>query len=237
MPGESPRTGENVRLLLLEDSLRLQELLADSLSRAGYSLDAISTVAELFGTVASVNYDLVIVDLGLPDGDGLTAIRALRTNGFTAPILIITARGSIDDRVSGLDSGADDYLIKPFNHAELLARVRALLRRPTELQGPVLRKGRTEFDEAKGEVRCSGRPIDLRLSERRLLATLMRRQGSIVTKSAIEEALSQFGRELSPNAVEALVSRVRKALSEADSGIVIETVRGVGYRLSEESKP
>lgn len=225
-----------MRLLLLEDSQRLQELLADSLSSAGYSLDAISTVAELFGTIASVNYDLVIVDLGLPDGDGLTAIRALRSSGFTAPILIITARGSIDDRVSGLDSGADDYLIKPFNHAELLARVRALLRRPTELQGPVLRKGRTEFDEAKSEVRCSGKAIDLRLSERRLLGTLMRRQGSIVTKTAIEEALSQFGRELSPNAVEALVSRVRKALAEADSGIVIETVRGVGYRLSEESK-
>jgi two-component system, OmpR family, response regulator len=226
-----------VRLLLLEDSQRLQELLADSLSSAGYSLDAISTVAELFGTIAAVNYDLGIVDLGLPDGDGLTAIRAMRSSGFAAPILIITARDSIDDRVSGLDSGADDYLIKPFNHAELLARVRALLRRPTELQGPVLRKGRTEFDEAKSEVRCAGKPIDLRLSERRLLGTLMRRHGSIITRTAIEEALSQFGRELSSNAVEALVSRVRKALAEADSGIVIETVRGVGYRLSEESKP
>ena len=140
-----------MRLLLVEDSLRLQELLADPLRRAGYGLDAVGTVAELLGSVAAIQYDLIIV----------------------------TARGSIEDRVSGLDSGADDYLIKPFNHAELLARVRALLRRPTELQGPVLRFGKTELDEAKGEVSCSGTAIELRLSERRLLAVLMRRSGSV----------------------------------------------------------
>jgi DNA-binding response OmpR family regulator len=156
---------------------------------------------------------------------------------MSLPILIITARGSIDDRIVGLDSGADDYLIKPFNHAELLARIRALLRRPSELQGPVLRRGRTEFDQAKDEVRCSGRPMQLRLSERRLLAALMRRSGAVVVKSAIEGTLSQFSRDLSPNAVEALVSRLRKALSDAESGIVIETVRGVGYRLIEEDEP
>jgi DNA-binding response OmpR family regulator len=153
------------------------------------------------------------------------------------PILIITARGSIDDRIVGLDSGADDYLIKPFNHAELLARIRALLRRPSELQGPVLRRGRTEFDQAKDEVRCSGRSIQLRLSERRLLAELMRRSGAVVAKSAIEGTLSQSSRDLSPNAVEALISRLRRALSDAGSGIVIETVRGVGYRLTEEDAP
>jgi DNA-binding response OmpR family regulator len=174
-----------VRLLLVEDSLRLQELLADPLRRAGYGLDAVGTVAELLGSVAAIQYDLIIVDLGLPDGDGLQAIRSLRGMGHAMPILVITARGSIEDRVSGLDSGADDYLIKPFNHAELLARVRALLRRPTELQGPVLRFGKTELDEAKGEVSCSGTAIELRLSERRLLAVLMRRSGSVVAKSTI----------------------------------------------------
>jgi DNA-binding response OmpR family regulator len=156
---------------------------------------------------------------------------------MSVPILIITARGSIDDRIVGLDSGADDYLIKPFNHAELLARIRALLRRPSELQGPVLRRGRTEFDQAKDEVRCSGRSIQLRLSERRLLAELMRRCGAGVAKSAIEGTLSQSSRDLSPNAVEALISRLRRALSDAGSGIVIETVRGVGYRLTEEDAP
>jgi DNA-binding response OmpR family regulator len=226
--------GGKMRLLLVEDSERLQELLSESLKNAGYMLDVVATVAELFSSVAAANYDLLIIDLGLPDGDGLGAIRSLRATGISLPILIITARGSIDDRISGLDSGADDYLTKPFNHAELLARVRALLRRPSDLQGPVLRRGRTEFDQAKDEVRCSGRPIQLRLSERRLLEALMRRSGAVVAKSAIEGTLSQFSRELSPNAVEALVSRLRRALSEADPGIAIETVRGVGYRLVEE---
>lgn len=223
-----------MRLLLVEDSKRLQELLGESLSSAGYKLDAASTIAELNSMRAAVNYDLVIIDLGLPDGDGLTAIRAMRAAGSTTPILIITARGSIDDRVIGLDTGADDYLIKPFNHSELLARVRALLRRPSDLHGPILRRGGLEFEEAKGEVRYEGKPIELRLSERRLLGTLMRRSGNVVTKSAIEEALSQFGRELTANAVEALVSRLRKALADANANVSIETVRGVGYRLVED---
>jgi len=226
-----------VRLLLAEDSERLQELLSESLKQAGYMLDVVATAAELFSSVAATKYDLLIIDLGLPDGDGLSAIRDLRATGMSVPILIITARGSIDDRIVGLDSGADDYLIKPFNHAELLARIRALLRRPSELQGPVLRRGRTEFDQAKDEVRCSGRSIQLRLSERRLLSELMRRSGAVVAKSAIEGTLSQSSRDLSPNAVEALISRLRKALSDAGSGIVIETVRGVGYRLTEEDAP
>lgn len=224
-----------MRLLLVEDSQRLQELLGDSLTSAGYRLDKASTMAELDSMIEAVNYDLLIVDLGLPDGDGLTAIRGLRAKGITTPILIITARGSIDDRVTGLDSGADDYLIKPFNHSELLARVRALLRRPSDLHGPILKRGSLEFDDAKGEVRSGGKLVELRLSERRLLGTLMRRSGTVVTKAAIEEGLSQFGRELSSNAVEALVSRVRKALAEAGSEVSIETVRGVGYRLVEDT--
>jgi two-component system, OmpR family, response regulator len=229
--------GGKVRLLLAEDSERLQELLSESLKNAGYMLDVVATAAELLSSVAATKYDLLIIDLGLPDGDGLSAIRSLRATGVSLPILIVTARGSIDDRIMGLDSGADDYLTKPFNHAELLARVRALLRRPSELQGPVLRRGRTEFDREKDEVRCSGQPIQMRLSERRLLAALMRRSGAVVVKSTIEGTLSQSSGELSPNAVEALVSRLRKALSDADSGIVIETVRGVGYRLIEEDEP
>ena len=191
-------------------------------------------VAELFYSVACVQHELIIIDLGLPDGDGLDAIRTLREMWLVTPILIITARGSIDDRVSGLDSGADDYLIKPFNHAELLARVRALLRRPSEFQGPV-RAGNIELDEATGQVRCGDKTVELRLSERRLLAVLLRRAGGVVP-SAIEEALSEFGRELTANAVEALVSRTRKALADAHSGIAIETVRGIGYLLKEENE-
>jgi two-component system, OmpR family, response regulator len=168
----------------------------------------------------------------LPDGDGLDAIRTLRARRSSVPILIMTARGSIDDRVRGLDAGADDYLIKPIHQAELLAHVRALLRRPAEVMGPILRTGNTEFDEAMAEVRCSGKPVRLRLRERRLLALLMRRSGFLVSKNMIEEALSEFGREISANAIEVRISHIRRALSDARSDVVIETVRGVGYRLS-----
>lgn len=225
-----------MRLLLVEDSGRLQELLGETLRQAGYSLDVVGTVAGLLESASLVPYDLLIVDLGLPDGDGLDAINALRSNGFAKPILIITARGSVDERISGLDSGADDYLPKPFNHGELLARVRALLRRPGELSGPVLRVGSLTVDEAAAEARCDGKLLDLRLSERRLLVVLMRRAGSVVAKSSIESALSEHARELSSNAVEALVSRTRKVLVDSGADVSIETVRGIGYALKTAPK-
>jgi two-component system, OmpR family, response regulator len=221
-----------MQILLIEDNLHLQELIERALRGAGYRVDTASTAAELLAAAASVQYDLLIVDLMLPAGDGLDAIRTLRARRSSVPILIMTARGSIDDRVRGLDAGADDYLIKPIHQAELLAHVRALLRRPAEVVGPIMRTGNTEFDEAMAEVRCSGNPVTLRPLERRLLALLMRRSGFLVSKNLIGEALSEFGREISTNAIEALISRIRRALSDAHSDVVIETVRGVGYRLT-----
>ena len=225
-----------MRLLLVEDSGRLQELLGETLRQAGYGLDLAGTVADMLECAASVPYDLLIVDLGLPDGDGIDAINTLRNNGFNKPILIITARGSVDDRISGLDSGADDYLPKPFNHGELLARVRALLRRPGDLSGPVLRVGSVTVDEVAAEAHSGGKLLDLRLSERRLLVVLMRRAGAVVAKASIESALSEQGRELSSNAVEALVSRTRKVLVDSGSDVSIETVRGVGYVMKTSAK-
>lgn len=222
-----------MRLLLVEDNPRLQVLLVETLNGAGYGLDAVGSVADLFASAAVVEYDLVIVDLGLPDGDGLVAIRRLRAEGRTMPILVITARGSIDDRVSGLDAGADDYLTKPFNNAELLARVRALLRRPAGVIGPLIEVGNTSINLTNLEVLCRGVPVELRFSERRLLMLLMRRVGALVPKSALESSLSEHGRDVSANAIEALVSRARRTLAEAGSDIVIETVRGVGYKVEE----
>jgi DNA-binding response OmpR family regulator len=224
-----------MRILLVEDNLRLQELLSEVLRSAGYGVDAITTVAELLSNARAINYDHLIVDLMLPDGNGLDAIHSLRAEKLSVPILIMTAKGRIEDRIDGLDAGADDYVIKPFNHGELLARVRALLRRPSEVVGPVLRMGKVELDEAAAQVRCSGKLVDLRNSERRLLAMLMRRSGNVVVKESIEEALSGIGREVSSNAVEALVSRLRKGLEGVEPGIVIETVRGVGYRLKKDN--
>lgn len=220
-----------MRLLLVEDSVRLQELLAETLRNAGYSLDIAGTVAEFKSNALSIAYDLMVVDLGLPDGDGLVAIRELRGEGVRAPVLVITARGTIDDRISGLDSGADDYMIKPFNHAELLARVRALLRRSPDMGSPVLTVGNTTWNEAAGEIVSNGQLVDLRPSERRVLTLLLRKAGAVITKSALEEAMSEIGREISPNAIEVLISRVRRALAAAGSDLVIETMRGEGYIL------
>ena len=227
------RGTEMTRLLLVEDSIRLQALLSDSLRGADYPLDVVGTMAEARAATAEVSYALQIIDLGLPDGDGLALIHEQRSAGCNTPILVITARGGIDDRIAGLDSGADDYLVKPFSHLELLARVRALLRRPRDLRAPMLQIGRLVLNEATSEVRANGKILDLRAAERRLLALLMRQAERIVPKSSIEERFSEFGRELSVNAVEAHVSRLRKALDETSAGVFIETIRGVGYALRE----
>lgn len=226
----------DVKLLLVEDSERLRHLLGESLREAGYPLDTVDTAAEFRAAAHAVNFDLFIIDLGLPDGDGLQLIRELRASECKTPILVITARAAVDDRIGALDGGADDYLIKPFNHAELLARVRALLRRPHELRDPMVQVGHLTFNEITCDVRVEGQSLYLRLSERRLLSLLMRRAGGIVPKAAIEEELSDLGREMSANAIEALVSRLRKALDDRPTGIIIETIRGIGYSLKEVSK-
>jgi len=224
-----------MRLLLVEDSTRLRELLGENLRDADYPLDAVGTAAEARAATAVVEYDLFVIDLGLPDDDGMTLIHELRSAGCKTPILVITARAGISDRIAGLDGGADDYIIKPFNHSELLARIRALLRRPRDLLEPTMRIGRLVFNETTSEVLADGRSLDLRAGERRLLAMLMRQAGRIVPKDTIEERLSEFGRELSDNAVEAHVSRLRKALDETPAGVFIETIRGIGYTLKETS--
>ena len=221
-----------MKLLLVEDSARLRDLLSESLRGADYPLDIVGTASDFRAAIGSTDYDLLIVDLGLPDGDGLALIRQAREAGSTTPVLVITARATVDDRVAGLDSGADDYLVKPFNHTELLARVRALLRRPRALREPTVQVGNLVYSERTGEIHVEGKLLDLRPSERRLLALLIGRAGRVVPKVEIEEGLSDSGRELSPNAVETVISRLRKATDEGRAGIVIETVRGIGYMLS-----
>jgi DNA-binding response OmpR family regulator len=222
-----------MRLLLVEDSVRLQDSIGESLRRGGYRLDGVGTAAEFRAAWRQVAYDLVIVDLTLPDGDGLELIRELRAARCATPVLVITARTAIDERVTGLDSGADDYLVKPFHQAELLARVRAILRRPRDIRAETTQVGRLVLHETTGDVRANGEMLELRPRERHLLAVLLRRAGATVPKSAIEAALSEFDRELSANAIEVLVCRLRKVLSEKQTGIAIETVRGIGYALKE----
>jgi two-component system response regulator TctD len=223
-----------MRLLLVEDSPRLRDLLAESVHQVGWRLDSVATIGAAHLATQAVSYDLALVDLGLPDGDGLDLIRELRRDDFTAPILVITARGSIEDRVAALDGGGDDYLVKPFNHIELLARCRALLRRraPNYIESIVV--GDLSFDPANGVVAVGGEPLAVAPRERSVLELLLRNAGRVTPKQLIESKLSEFGDDISTNAVELAISRLRRRLAPFDLPISIETIRGIGYLLREK---
>jgi DNA-binding response OmpR family regulator len=225
-----------MRLLLVEDTQRLRELLVEAVHSAGWRIDAVGTVEEANEAVATTPYDLLMIDLGLPDGDGLDLIRASRRNSVKTPILVLTARGAIDDRILGLDAGADDYLVKPFNHREFLARCRALLRRAPDTLSPALSAAHLTLDAATGLVTCGDIDLGLAPRERTVLEMLMRDVGRVVQKRKLEHALSEFGDELSSNAVELAVSRLRKKLDRHETGASLETIRGVGYLLREVNR-
>lgn len=222
-----------MRLLLIEDTPRLRELLIESVHMAGWRIDALGTIAEGEAAVTTTTYDLLLIDLGLPDGDGLDLIRTLRARGVQAPVLALTARAAIDERIAGLDAGADDYLVKPFNHGEFLARCRALLRRAPSSAMPVLRAGRLVFDPASGALTCGKDDVPLTPRERTIVEILMRDAGRVVHKRKLENALSEFNDDMSSNAIELAISRLRKKLSACDYGAVLETIRGLGYLLRE----
>ena len=222
-----------MRMLLVEDSRRLRELVSETIRQAGWRIDAVGTAADALCTLRINAYDLVLLDLGLPDGDGLEVLRALRRQRIMTPVLVLTARGAIDERIAGLDAGADDYLTKPFNNGELLARIRALLRRAPATVAPVLEAGRLRFDPASLEVSCAGDVIPLTPRERSLLEILMRDLGKVTPKRVLEHRLSELDEGISVNAIELQLSRLRKKLAACPAGVAIETVRGVGYLLRE----
>ncbi|QQP89989.1 response regulator transcription factor [Skermanella sp. TT6] len=220
-----------MRLLLVEDNERLAGLMAGGLARAGFAVDAFGSLEEADAAVAAADYDLILLDLGLPDGDGLAWLKAFRSRSRSIPVLVATARGGLGDRVSGLDTGADDYLVKPFEMDELLARCRALLRRPGSCLATVLTAGNVAFDTVSRRISVGGRAIDAPRRELDLMEILLRRVGQVVTRPVLEESLYGFNDEVTPNALEAHVSRLRRRLAEAGADAVIHTVRGVGYLL------
>ncbi len=222
-----------MRLLLIEDSPRLRELISETIREEGWRIDGFETAGEGRAALATVEYDLLLLDLGLPDEDGLDLLRAIRMAKHQLPILVLTARGAVDERIAGLDAGGDDYLTKPFNNGELLARIRALLRRSPVSVMPVLQFARLQLDIATKTVLCDGSDLALAPAERSLLELLLRDAGKVVPKRRIEHAFSEFGDERTTNAVELAVSRLRKKLEGRPSGAIIETVRGVGYLLRE----
>ncbi len=224
-----------MRLLLVEDNFRLSELVAGGLGREGFEVDCVASVAESLSVLATTHFSAVILDLGLPDGDGLSIVNALRAQGSTTPVLILTARQTVRDRVRGLEQGADDYLAKPFAFEELAARVRALLRRPSAFLGRELSVGRLTFDTEGRELTLDGRHLSIAPREAKLLETLLRRVGHVVPKPILEDQLYGLSDEGSSNAVEVSIHRLRKQLEDLGADVAIHTVRGVGYLIRQES--
>lgn len=220
-----------MRLLLIEDNPRLGSLIRDGLTKDGLTVDWQQTLEDGEATLAAAAFDLVLLDLGLPDGDGLDLIRRLRRASDTIPILVLTARGGLSDRITGLDAGADDYLVKPFDISELSARCRALLRRPIQGLTPVLSVGKLTFNTSSRQAAYDGVAIELSRREAGLLEVMMRRAGAVLTKQALEEAVYDFNEPVTPNAVEVAISRLRRRLDDAGVRDVLHNVRGVGYML------
>jgi len=224
-----------MRLLVVEDDVRLSEVLVENLQKSGFVADAVHYACQAHGALQNIAYDAVILDRGLPDGDGLELLQQIRTCGSNVPILILTARDAVEDRVAGLDNGADDYLVKPFATEELVSRLKALLRRPGGALGRRLVAGNVILDTIGRDIQIDNRPVELSRREISVLEHLMRRLGRVVPKELLEEKLYGFGEELESNAVPVHVHHLRRKLERARATASIHTVRGVGYLLTEDS--
>ncbi len=222
-----------MRLLLIEDNVSLVGLISKGLTSAGFEVDTASCLANSFEALAAGSYAAVVLDLGLPDGDGTAVLRRLRARGDSTPVLVLTARGTLGDRVAGLHEGADDYLVKPFALEELVARIHALLRRPGDFLGKLRRAGNLAFDSVGRQLYVDEEPQFLSAREMALLELLIGRAGRVVTKSYVEENLFGQSEEIRSNAIEVYVHRLRRQLAEFGATVEIHTVRGVGYLLTE----
>lgn len=222
-----------MRLLVVEDNLELSKLLADRLKASGYEADIAGTVDEARGSLAAARYVAVILDLSLPDGDGSSIIRDLRMRRDPIPVLVLTARGGVSDRVGGLRAGADDYLVKPFAFDELIARIEALLRRPGNLLGRSLQVANVVYDTEAGQVFIDQKPFTFSARENAVLELLLRRKGSVVSKKLVEDQIFGLSAQIASNAVEVYVHRLRKSLADHGAKVAINTMRGVGYILNE----
>lgn len=222
-----------MRVQLVEDHERLAALIGKGLTSSGFAVDIFAEGGDALAALDATHYDAVVLDLGLPDMDGLELLRHLRARGFKTPVLILTSRIQVADRVTGLNAGADDYLTKPFAMEELIARLRALMRRPETSLGATLHSGNISLDTVSREVRTGEALLALSPRETSALELLMRRSGKVIPKPVIEDTLYGFGETASTNSVEVLVHRLRKKLEAGEADVVIHTVRGVGYMLVE----
>ena len=217
-----------MRVLVVEDEPTLAAQLRQVLAEAGYAVDHAADGREAWYLGGVQPYDAIVLDLGLPVLDGLSVLKRWRSEGVSTPVLVLTARDQWHEKVAGIDAGADDYLTKPFHTEELLARVRALIRRAQGLSSPLLQCGPLALDTRSGRVLLDGQPVSLTSHEYRLLAYLMHHPGELVSRSDLTEHLYAKDTERDSNTIEVFVARLRKKLP-AD---LIETVRGLGYRLN-----
>jgi len=216
-----------VRLLLIEDDPLIGSAVRDSVKAEGHAVDWARSLGEAEALRAVVTYDLVLLDLMLPDGPGLRFLAQVRTSGDPLPVVILTARDQVSDRIAGLKAGADDYLVKPFDLDELSARIGAVARRAAGTPNPALRLGALSIDLADHRVERDGKVLSLTAREWAVLETLLQRPQAIIPKGQIEERLYALGAEVESNTIEVYVARLRKKLG-AD---LIATERGLGYRL------
>ncbi|MEM6496453.1 MAG: response regulator transcription factor [Pseudomonadota bacterium] len=220
-----------MRLLVVEDNYDLASAISRGLRRSWYTVDVVENSTAADSALRANNYSAVLLDLGLPDGDGLDLLKSFRLRDNDTPVLILTARGALEDRVAGLDLGADDYMTKPFEFVELEARIRALLRRDAGRRGAVLEFGSTSYDTVARTVQVGSDQLTLPRRELLLFDTLALRLGQVVSKDQIIEGLAGFDEELSASAIELYVSRLRKKLQGSD--LRIRTLRGLGYLMEE----
>lgn len=217
-----------MRLLLVEDDLMIGQVLAQLLARAHYVVDWAKDGIEADTALCTTDYDLVLLDLGLPRMDGLEVLRRLRAKGKATPVIVATARDAVSDRIAGLDAGADDYVLKPFDFEELLARLRAVRRRMTDRAQPGYRHGEVWLDVQTRKAQLAGREVMLSAREWAVLEPLLLRPGQVLSRTQLEEKLYGWGEEINSNAVEVYIHGIRRKLGSS----IIQNVRGLGYRVA-----
>jgi DNA-binding response OmpR family regulator len=220
-----------VKILIVEDQMRLAQLVKQGLTERAYTVTTVRTCAEARDALCEDNYDLIILDLGLPDGDGLELLREWRKSGFKEPVLILSARDAVQDRIKGLNLGADDYLSKPFSLEELLARVRSQLRRQSDVKETVLECRGVKLDLLHHTAEIHGQPVDLTRREFALLEIFMQSPGRILTRTFISEKIWASHYDVDTNLLDVYMSRLRTKLETKPDRPLFKTIRGVGYQL------
>ncbi|KAF7771271.1 two-component system, OmpR family, response regulator TctD [Pseudoalteromonas citrea] len=221
-----------MRVLITEDNQQLAEFIQQAIMQDGHAADIALDAATMFYQLSIMQYDGIVLDLGLPDKDGLDVIKHLRSKGIPIPILILTARGGIDDRIKGLDLGADDYLNKPFSIDELKARLRALMRRPVDYSGNDLTRGNVTIETKSRRVTVDTQNLTMGKTEVAILEYMLKHATLTVSKESLFDAIYSMGFEVTDNAIQVAMHRIRKKLEQAGATTHINTIRGIGYILA-----